>query len=133
MTIKKLPVTVLSGFLGAGKTTVLTHVLNDREGKKVAVIVNDMSEINIDSSMVQNDVSLNHKEEKLWNSFVNYFKIKIEICCCCHQLPLHYSVSSGGGSSSDYYCYHCQCCYLQPLLSLPVLLLILPPLTATTA
>ena len=63
--MEKLPVTVLSGFLGAGKTTVLTHILNNREGKKVAVIVNDMSEINIDSSMVQNDVSLNHKEEKL--------------------------------------------------------------------
>ena len=63
--MQKLPVTVLSGFLGAGKTTVLTHVLNNREGKKVAVIVNDMSEINIDKSMIQNDVSLNHKEEKL--------------------------------------------------------------------
>ena len=63
--MEKLPVTVLSGFLGAGKTTVLTHILNNREGKKVAVIVNDMSEINIDQSMVQNDVSLNHKEEKL--------------------------------------------------------------------
>ena len=63
--MQKLPVTVLSGFLGAGKTTVLTHVLNNREGKKVAVIVNDMSEINIDKSMVQNDVSLNHQEEKL--------------------------------------------------------------------
>ena len=63
--MKKLPVTVLSGFLGAGKTTVLTNVLNNRQGKKVAVIVNDMSEINIDKSMVQNDVSLNHKEEKL--------------------------------------------------------------------
>jgi len=63
--MKKLPVTVLSGFLGAGKTTVLTHILNNRQDKKVAVIVNDMSEINIDSSMVQNEVQLSHKEEKL--------------------------------------------------------------------
>ena len=63
--MNKLPVTVLSGFLGAGKTTVLTNVLNNRQGKKVAVIVNDMSEINIDKNMIQNDVSLNHKEEKL--------------------------------------------------------------------
>ncbi|TQV88576.1 zinc metallochaperone GTPase ZigA [Aliikangiella coralliicola] len=63
--INKLPVTVLSGFLGAGKTTVLSHILNNRQGKKVAVIVNDMSEINIDSSIVQNEVSLNRSEEKL--------------------------------------------------------------------
>ena len=61
----RLPVTVLSGFLGAGKTTVLSHILNNRQNKKVAVIVNDMSEINIDASMVKNEVSLNHSEEKL--------------------------------------------------------------------
>ena len=63
--ISKLPVTVLSGFLGAGKTTVLSHILNNRQDKKVAVIVNDMSEINIDSAIVQNEVSLNRSEEKL--------------------------------------------------------------------
>ncbi|WAJ69709.1 zinc metallochaperone GTPase ZigA [Catenovulum adriaticum] len=62
---QKLPLTVLSGFLGAGKTTVLSHILNNRQGKKVAVIVNDMSEINVDAAMVKNEVSLNYSEEKL--------------------------------------------------------------------
>ena len=61
----KLPVTVLSGFLGAGKTTVLSNILSNRQNKKVAIIVNDMSEINIDSAIIQNEVSLNRSEEKL--------------------------------------------------------------------
>jgi G3E family GTPase len=61
----RLPVTVLSGFLGAGKTTVLNHVLNNRSGMKVAVIVNDMSEINIDAALVQQQSSLSRVDEKL--------------------------------------------------------------------
>ncbi|MFD0961291.1 GTP-binding protein [Paenibacillus chungangensis] len=63
--IKKLPVTVLSGYLGAGKTTILNHVLNNRDGMKVAVIVNDLSEVNVDAALISSGGGLSRTEEKL--------------------------------------------------------------------
>ena len=79
---KRIPVTVLSGYLGSGKTTMMNHVLQNKKDLRVAVIVNDMSEINIDAELIANGSGISRTEEKFVELSMVVFAVHYERIYC---------------------------------------------------